>query len=123
MWRAWMSEGGGLAAGGRLVRRFAFSGRGGSGRKDGFLVDMADTGRAVNRLGRRVGILGVVESRVGTSDVGESSRANAVRPGPPTLTRPRGGSLTSSTPNTITPPGANRSARCFVARRTAAASK
>src|SRR6266436_363468 len=54
MWRAWMSEEGGLAAGGRVVRRFAFSGRSGSGRKDGLLVDMADTRRAVGRLGRRV---------------------------------------------------------------------
>src|SRR5882724_5579946 len=113
MWRALMSDEGCLATGAKLARRIGSSDRLGSGLSDGFLVDLAEIGRDVRALGRLVGDLGAPCG----------GRANAVKPGPPTLTRPEGGSPTSRTPNTMVPPGANLSARCFVANRTAAASK
>ena len=118
MWRALTSDDGGFAAGARLGRLFGGTDRRGAGLSDAFLVDLGETdlgagARTLSALGRLVGTFVVVCS----------GRANAVNPGPPMLTRPGGGSLTSSTPNTMTPPGSNRSARCFVASRTAAASK
>jgi len=50
-------------------------------------------------------------------------RSKAVSPGPPMLTRPGGGSFTSSSPNTMTPPGAKLAASRCVASRIESASK
>src|SRR5882672_4022941 len=113
IWRALISDEGGLAAGAKVVRRFGKRDRLGCGLSDGFFVDLGEIGRDDRALGRLVG------------DLGEqcSGRANAVNPGPPTLTRPGGGSLTSRTPNTMVPPGANLATKCLVANRTAAGSK
>src|SRR5205823_1838748 len=102
---------GGLAAGAKL-RRFGASDRRGSVGSDAFFGGLTEN-RDARALGRLVGVL-IAPGK---------GRANAVRPGPPMLTNPGGGALTSRTPNTTTPPGVNRSARYAVALRTAGGSK
>src|SRR5947207_13556846 len=101
-----MSDGSAFPGGATLGRRLDGSDRRGSGLTDVFLVGFDENARgAATARGRRVGVF----------ESWRRGRSKAVRPGPPTPTRPGGGSFTSSTPKRMTPPGASFAARCFVA--------